>query len=120
MTRTVAMLGLGVLLLAAAPVLACPADRAGFADAPAVRFASWTVPIDGVDPLAAETEIDSIGLPADDDAIEAAYLAEEQATAQAMRSWMQSLASGLIALLTVALCAVGLARLGASRRPLAM
>ncbi|MGZ3443735.1 MAG: hypothetical protein ACXVDD_29645, partial [Polyangia bacterium] len=48
------------------------------------------------------------------------YLAEEQATAQAMRAWMQSLASGLIALLTVALAAVGLARLGNARRPLAM
>jgi hypothetical protein len=116
MNKTAAMLGLGALLFATAPATACPADRAGFTDAPAVRFASWTVPVDGVDPLSD----DGIGLPADDEAIEAAYLAEEQATAQAMRAWMQSLASGLIALLTVALAAVGLARLGSSRRPLAM
>ncbi|MDB4964793.1 MAG: hypothetical protein JWN44_482 [Myxococcales bacterium] len=116
MIRSAAMLGLGALLLAAAPANACPADRAGFPEAPTIRFATWTVPIDGVDPVAE----DSIHLAVDDDAVEAAYLAEEQATAQAMRAWMQSLASGLIALLTVALAAVGLARLGSARRPLAM
>ncbi len=118
MTRFVFLLGLGALLAGAASASACP-ERAGFAvDGPPVRFAAWTIPVDTAatdDELAA----DAIG-PAEDDATQAAYVAEEQATATAMRAWMQSLASGLIALITVALAAVGLARLANARRPLAM
>jgi hypothetical protein len=104
MTKVALPLVLGALFASAAPASACPADRAAVAAD------------DDIDALADERLVPA----ADDDAIEAAYLAEEQATAAAMRAWMQSLASGLIALLTVALAAVGLARLGNSRRPLAM
>ncbi|MCU1276628.1 MAG: hypothetical protein JWM53_174, partial [bacterium] len=117
MTKLAASLGLGALLLSAAPASACPAERAAFESTP-VRFAAWTIPVaaDEDDELGPAT----IAAAEDDASIEATYLAEEQATAQAMRAWMQSLASGLIALLTVALAAVGLARLGNSRGPLAM
>ncbi len=111
----------GALVLGAAPASACP-DRAALAESTPIRFAAWTVPV-----TVAEEALDDdaladerIGPIPDDGAVEAAYLAEEQATAQAMRAWMQSLASGLIALLSVALAAVGLARLGNARRPLAM
>lgn len=119
MIKILAPLGLGALLLAAAaPASACPADRAGLADDPPLRLA-WTVAADDDD--AADTLADDRLTPAVDDAtVEAAYLAEEQATATAMHAWMQSLASGLIALLTVALAAIGLARLANVRRPLAM
>src|SRR4051812_23672904 len=107
MTKLVASLGLGALLLSAAPALACPAERPVFPEATTVRFAAWTIPVaagDDEDGLS-ETTIAAVE---NDASLEAAYLAEEQATAQAMRLWMQSLASGLIALLTVALAAVGL------------
>ncbi len=119
MIKAAASLGLGALLLTAAPALGCPAERAAFAESTPIRFAAWTIPVaagDDDDGLS-ETTIAAVE---DDASLEAAYLAEEQATAQAMRSWMQSLASGLIALLTVALAAVGPARLGNSRRPLSM
>src|ERR1700750_2842448 len=97
-----ATLGLGALLLTAAPALACPSPSFAAAEATPVRFAAWTIPVaagDDEDGLS-ETTIAAVE---DDSALEPAYLAEEQATAQAMRAWMQSLASGLIALLTVAL-----------------
>ena len=118
MSKIAASLGLGALLLSAAPASACPTERAPFAEATPVRFAAWTIPVaidDDDDVLAADT----IASADDDAATQAAYLAEQQSTAQAMRLWMQSLASGLIALLTIALAAVGLARLGNARRPLA-
>lgn len=114
MIKIAAMFGLGVLLLGAAPANAYP-DRLGAPAGPPVRLASWSIPVDD----ALDDGPATIGV-ADDDALDAAYLAEEQATATAMRAWMQSLASGLIALLTIALAAVGLARLGQARRPLAM
>ena len=119
MTKLLGSLGLGALLLSAAPAKACPAERPAFTESTPIRFAAWTVPIvsgDDEDGLSQAT----IAAVEDDASLEAAYLAEEQATATAMRVWMQSLASGLIALLTVALAAVGLARLGGARRPLAM
>lgn len=112
MIKIAPMLGLGALLLGAASANACP-ERIGPAQPAPVRLASWTVAVD-------DEAIGSATLVAEDDALEAAYLAEEQATAAAMRAWMQSLASGLIALLTIALAAVGLARLGNARRPLAL
>jgi hypothetical protein len=119
MIKLTASLGLGALLLSAAPASACPAQRAAFTESTPIRFAAWTIPVaagDDEDGLSEAT----IAAAEDDASLEAAYLAEEQATAQAMRVWMQSLASGLIALLTVALAAVALARLGSARRPLAM
>ncbi|MCU1276486.1 MAG: hypothetical protein JWM53_32, partial [bacterium] len=118
MSKILASLGLGALLLSAAPASACPAEHAVLSASTPVRFAAWTIPVavDEDDQLAEAT----IAAAEDDAAVEASYLAEEQATATAMRAWMQSLASGLIALLTVALAAVGLARLGNARRPLAM
>jgi hypothetical protein len=118
MIKIAALFGLGVLFLGAAPAYACPADRAGLPDTPPLRL-TWTTTMDDED-VGAELADDSIVPGVDDAAVEAAYLAEEQATATAMRAWMQSLASGLIALLTVALAAIGLARLANSRRPLAM
>jgi hypothetical protein len=114
-----AALGLGALLLTAAPAHACPAERAALNESTPIRFAAWTIPVATGDDDDGLTET-TIAAVEDDASHEAAYLAEEQATAQAMRSWMQSLASGLIALLTVALAAVGLARLGGARRPLSM
>jgi hypothetical protein len=120
MIKIAVSLGLGALFLSAAPAYSCPADRAGFAAGPPVRFAAWTVPVVEDDEAPEVLVGDTIGPAPDDDAIEAAYLAEEQATATAMRAWMQSLASGLIALITIALAAVGLARLANARRPLAM
>lgn len=117
MIKIAALLGLSALFLGIAPAYACPADRAGFPDEPPLRLA-WTVSADedeATDALAADRSA-----AVDDATVEAAYLAEEQATASAMRAWMQSLASGLIALLTVALAAIGLARLANVRRPLAM
>lgn len=117
MIKFVLPLGLGALLLSAAPAFACPTPS--FNESTPVRFAAWTIPVaagDDEDGLSQAT----IAAVEDDASLEAAYLAEEQATAQAMRVWMQSLASGLMALMCVALAAVGLARLGNARRPLAM
>lgn len=117
MTKTALRLALGALLLGAPAVaLACPCDPHD----PTPEFMhvtpeATTVAVDDSDRISAFEEAGS-----DDAALEAAYVAEEQATAQAMRSWMQSLASGLIALLTVALAALGLARLANVRRPLPM
>ena len=119
MIKIAAPLGLGALLLTAAPALACPSERAAVGESTPVRFAAWTVSVAAGDDEDGLSEA-SIAAAEDDAQLEAAYLAEEQATATAMRVWMQSLASGLIALLTVALAAVGLARLGGARRPLAM
>lgn len=119
MTKLASLPLVSALLLSAAPASACPADRTAVTQSTPIRFAAWTVPV-AADDDADAFATDRLVPVADDDAIEAAYLAEEQATAAAMRAWMQSLASGLIALLTVALAAVGLARLGNARRPLAM
>ena len=118
MIKIAALFGLGLLLFGAAPAYACPADRAGVPDDAPLRL-TWTTAVDDED-VGDELANDSIGPNVDDAAVESAYFAEEQATAAAMRAWMQSLASGLIALLTVALAAIGLARLANSRRPLAM
>jgi hypothetical protein len=108
------MLALGVSLLAA-PALACPIEGPLLVAGPQVTRAAvaWER-VDEPDRIGAVTPSD------DEAALEAAYVAEEQATAQAMRAWMQSLASGLIALLTVALAALGLSRLANVRRPLPM
>lgn len=118
MIKIAALLGLGVLLLGAAPAYACPADRPGASDDAPLRL-TWVTAVDDED-VGDQLADDRIGPGADDAAADAAYLAEEQATATAMRAWMQSLASGLIALLTVALAAIGLGRLANSRRPLAL
>ena len=120
MTKIAVSLGLGALLLGAAPASACPAENARFADAPPVHFAAWTVPVDPIDDDTPDDGSPSTIAAADDGTLDTAYLADEQATATAMHAWMQSLASGLIALLTVAFAAVGLARLAGARRPLAM
>ena len=111
MTKTALLLGLATLFCTARPAFACPNDRASFAidgvrvvhclsGCGSLRLAPTTI---------SEQTDELIG--GDDDAVEAAYLAEEQATATAMHAWMQSLAAGLLALLTVALAGVGLARL---------
>jgi hypothetical protein len=105
------MIVLSVITLGA-PALACPGDPH---DQAAELVQVRTHDSDDSDSIGAVTSA------SDDDAtLEAAYVAEEQATAQAMRAWMQSLASGLIALLTVALAALGLSRLATLRRPLPM
>jgi hypothetical protein len=113
MIKTALTVALGALFLTA-PASACPSDRAGFIVVNGVDDESELLPDDTVSD-------DTIGAISDEDAaLEASYVAEEQATAQAMRAWMQSLASGLVALLTIALAAVGLSRLASVRRPLAM
>jgi hypothetical protein len=134
MTKTALLLGLGTVLLAAQPVRACPNDRAAFLiDGIRVvhcltncgvdrRLVSLGVDraIDGYDGEGLGFSDGSSSSPSNDDAMEAAYQAEESATATAMHVWMQSLASGLLALFAVAIAGVGLARLGQMRRPLAM
>src|SRR2546423_7246629 len=45
MTKLAASLGLGALLLSAAPASACPAERAAFTESTPVRFAAWTIPV---------------------------------------------------------------------------
>ncbi|HEX9105444.1 MAG TPA: hypothetical protein VF997_24705, partial [Polyangia bacterium] len=46
MIKIILPLGLGALLLSAAPAAACPAERAAFADSSTpIRFAAWTIPV---------------------------------------------------------------------------
>ncbi|HEX4459411.1 MAG TPA: hypothetical protein VIA18_15635 [Polyangia bacterium] len=137
MTKTALLLGLGTLLFVAPPVHACPNDRAAFViDGIRVVHCLANCGADHRQKLTStigvgdhETLLDEglrlsdgiYGSTGDDDAaMEAAFQAEESATATAMHAWMQSLASGLLALVAVALAGVGLARLGQMRRPLAM
>src|ERR1700760_3071518 len=102
MTKTALLLGLGALFCTARPAFACPSDRASFAidgvrivhclsGCGSLRLAPTTI---------SESTDELIG-GGDDDVLDDAYLAEEQATATAMRAWMQSLAAGLLALMTV-------------------
>jgi hypothetical protein len=114
MIKTTLMLVLGVSLMGS-PAVACPCDHAAAAVNDGCTFGLRLAAIEEPSRIsAAEPSSD------DEAALEAAYVAEEQATAHAMRAWMQSLASGLIALFAVALAALGLARLGNLRRPLPM
>jgi hypothetical protein len=132
MTKTALLLGLGTVLFAVQPVHACPNDRSAFlidgirvvhclTNCGADRRASVSIgSFDRHDSLLGDDSDSIYGGSPDDDAMEATYRAEEAATATAMHAWMQSLASGLLALLAVAVAGVGLARLGQMRRPLAM
>jgi hypothetical protein len=121
MAKIAVTLGLGALLMSAS-ASACPVERNGLSDEPSTHVVVHCLANCGetAEPVVADSDQASSVLSGrpDDDAVEAAYLAEEQATASAMRAWMQSLASGLLALLAVALAAIGLARLGNLRRPL--
>jgi hypothetical protein len=120
MAKIAFSLGLGALLMAAS-ASACPVERGGFTGEPGARVVVHCLANCGetVDPMVDDgEEAAATTLPTEETTVEAAYVAEEQATAAAMRAWMQSLASGLLALLTVALAAIGLARLGNLRRPL--
>lgn len=108
MIKTAALLGL--LLFGAAPAFACPAAPD---DAP-LRLL-WTTTL-GEEGTLLDAGVDSVHEGA---ALRAAYAVQERATACALRAWMQSLASGFLALLTVALAAAGLLRLAHRRRSLA-
>src|SRR5262249_23516140 len=121
MAKIAVTLGLGALFVGAS-AFACPVERSGLSGEPSAHVVVHCLANFGAAADPAANDVDEAWFVpagnADDDAVEAAYLAEEQATASAMRAWMQSLASGLLALLAVALAAIGLARLGNLRRPL--
>jgi hypothetical protein len=97
---------MGTLLLSSAPAAsACPQLPEFVSDHPSLIDRYWAV----------EDEP-----PVDESTLQAAWRAEEQASTQAMRAWMGSLAAGLTALMALAMVAVALARLSATRRPLAL
>jgi hypothetical protein len=115
MSRTLLALAASFLLLAAAGAAgACPHMVSASAEPPAEpEQASFPSLIDRY--WAAEADSN-----ADEATLQAAYLAEEEASTEAMHVWMRSLAAGLVALVIMALVAVGLTRLSVARRPLAV
>jgi hypothetical protein len=118
MAKIAVTLGLGAFLVGAS-ASACPVERAGLSGEPNGHIVVHCLANCGeLVASPADASVSLAGTLADEDAVEAAYLAQEQATTSAMHAWMQSLASGLLSLLAVALAAIGLARLSNLRRPL--